>query len=412
VEQLVTDPSVDADPVENAPAGDAFYTPPDPLPHGDRGDLIYQRRLDNSVAALDDADNWLVLYRSQDAQGSAVATSGIIALPRREPPAGGFPVISWAHGTVGVADLCAPSRDAPTSQAHPMNVYVHTLLNALLREGWAVAMTDYEGLGTTGRRHPYLLGVSEAAGVLEMVRAARRLFGPRISSRCAIVGHSQGGQAALFAASQAPACSDLDLVGVAAIGPANHVAGNVRAGALLAVKNEGYGFTPLLLCGAMAGDPQIRPDQVLSDIAFRQYWPHVDQRCRAGLSQDDSWGGLLGTQQFRSPYPTVPNDDQRRFDAQLEAMNPAVTLSVPARIVQAADDKRVQANPPPPLKGTDQLVSELQNLNSNTGQPLIYQRYPEGEVTPDDQLGVHFATINHDLPHLIDWLQPLLQPAN
>ena len=118
----MTDPSVDADPVENAPAGDAFYTPPDLLPHGDRGDLIYQRRLDNAVAALDDADNWLVLYRSQDAQGSAVATSGIIALPRREPPAGGFPVISWAHGTVGVADLCAPSRDAPTSQAHPMNV--------------------------------------------------------------------------------------------------------------------------------------------------------------------------------------------------------------------------------------------------------------------------------------------------
>jgi hypothetical protein len=108
----------------------------------------------------------------------------------------------------------------------------------------------------------------------------------------------------------------------------------------------------------------------------------------------------------------VPNDDQRRFDAQLEAMNPAVTLSVPARLVQAADDKRVQANPLPPLKGTDQLVSELQNLNSNTGQALIYQRYPEGEVTPDDQLGVHFATINHDLPHLIDWLQPLLQPAN
>ena len=44
--------------------------------------------------------------------------------------------------------------------------------------------------------------------------------------------------------------------------------------------------------------------------------------------------------------------------------------------------------------------------------PLIYQRYPEGEVTPDAQLGVHFATINHDLPHLITWLQSLLQPAS
>jgi Secretory lipase len=210
--------------------------------------------------------------------GNAVATSGIIA----EPP-GGFPVISWAHGTVGVADLCAPSRDHPTSQAHPMNVYVHTLLNAFLCEGWAVVMTDYEGLGTTDRRHPHLLGVSEAAGVLDIVRAARRLFGARI-----------------------------------------------------------------LPC------PRLRrpgsPDQVLSDTAFNRYWPHVDQRCRAGLSQDDSWGGLLGTQQFKGTYPNLPNDDQRRFDAQLDAMNAAVSLTVPARITQAADDQRVRINPPPRSK--------------------------------------------------------------
>ena len=408
----MTDSSVFADPVDNAPRGDAFYTPPVPLPDGSRGDPVYQRRLDNPVAALDDGDNWLVLYRSQDAHGHAVATSGIIALPKTGPPASGFPMISWAHGTTGVADGCAPSRDQPASQAHPMNVYVHTLLNAFLREGWAVVMTDYDGLGTTDRRHPYLLGASEAASVLDIVRTARHLFGTRVSSRFAIVGHSQGGQAALFAASQAPADGDFDLVGVAAIAPANHVGGNVRAGALLPVKNEGYGFTPLLLCVAMGGDPQIRPDQVLSDTAFSQHWPHVDQRCRAGLSQDDSWGGLLGTQQFKQPYPNVPNDDQRRFDAQLDAMNPAVSLTVPARIVQAADDQRVKANPPAPLKGTDQLVTELRDINSNTGQPLIYQRYPEGEVTPDDYLGVHFATINHDLPQLVTWLKPLLQAAN
>jgi pimeloyl-ACP methyl ester carboxylesterase len=411
MEEFMTDLSVVSDPVDNAPAGDAFYTPPVPLPEGDRGNPIYQRRLDNAVAALDDGENWLVLYRSQDAHGNAVATSGIIAVPRIEAPVGGFPVISWAHGTVGVADLCAPSRDQPVSQAHPMNVYVHTLLNAFLREGWAVVMTDYEGLGTTDRRHPYLLGVSEAAGVLDIVRAARRLFGARISPRFAIVGHSQGGQAALFAASQAPAWNDLDLVGVAAVAPANHLLGAVRAGALIPLKNEGYGFTPLLLSGALGGDPQIRPEHVLSDTAFTQYWPHVDQRCRAGLSQDDSWGGLLGIQQFKGTYPNLPNDDQRRFDAQLDAMNPAVSLTVPARITQAADDQRVRANPAAPLQGTDQLVTELRDKNSKTGQPLIYQRYAEGEVIPDDQLGVHFATINYDLPHLITWLQPLLQPA-
>jgi hypothetical protein len=38
----MADSSVFVDPVDNAPAGDAFYTPPVPLPDGDRGDPVYQ----------------------------------------------------------------------------------------------------------------------------------------------------------------------------------------------------------------------------------------------------------------------------------------------------------------------------------------------------------------------------------
>jgi hypothetical protein len=134
---------------------------------------------------LTEGNNWLVLYQSQDVHGNAIATSGIIALPQTPPPAGGYPVISRAHGTVGVADLCAPSRDQPDSLAHPMNAYPQTLLNALLQNGYAVAMTDYEGLGTTDRTHPYLLGQSEAYGVLDIVRAGqRRSRRPTITCRC------------------------------------------------------------------------------------------------------------------------------------------------------------------------------------------------------------------------------------
>lgn len=162
----MADASPITDPVDNAPSGDAFYTPPDPLPDGQPGDPVYQRPLDNDVAALEDGDNWLVLYRSEDVHGRPIAVSGIIVLPRTEQPLGGYPVISWAHGTVGVADRCAPSRDTTDSLAHPMNAYPQTLLNEFLRLGWAVAMTDYEGLGTTDRTHPYLLGQSEAYGVL------------------------------------------------------------------------------------------------------------------------------------------------------------------------------------------------------------------------------------------------------
>jgi pimeloyl-ACP methyl ester carboxylesterase len=403
----MADSSPVAGPPDNAPPGDAFYTPPGLPANGQHGDPVYQRPLDNPTAALTDGGNWLVLYRSQDVHGNPIATSGIIALPATPPPSGGYPVVSWAHGTVGVASLCAPSRDQPGSQAHPMNAYPQTLLNALLRQGYAVTMTDYEGLGTTDRTHPYLLGESEAHAVLDIVRNARSLFGSRISGRFAIVGHSQGGQAALFTAHHAPDWTpELDLVGVAAIAPANHPLTLVQAGAAAAATNPGYAFTPLFLSGAIGGDPSIDPAQVLSPDAFRTYWPQVEQRCRAGLSQADSWGGLLGNQQFAAGYPAVTNDHQLRFNQQLAQMNPAVTLTVPTRVTQAADDNRVYANPAP-LPGTDTLIQELNAANSATGNTVAYERYPAGTVPPDPVLGVHFATINYDTPALVNWLASL-----
>jgi pimeloyl-ACP methyl ester carboxylesterase len=290
-----------------------------------------------------------------------------------------------------------------------MNVYPQALLNQFLRRGWAVAMTDYEGLGTTDRTHPYLLGESEARGVLDIVRAARHVFGRRISNRFAIVGHSQGGQAALFAAHHAAAWTpELRLAGVAAIAPANHVLGLVQAGAGLTAKLPGFAFTPLFLSGAIAADPGISPADVLSDKAYRDDWPQVEQRCRAGLSESDSWGGLQGNEQFKPGYLNAPNDDQQRFNQQLRDMNPNVTLTVPVRITQAADDERVYANPAP-LLGTDALVAELDQTNGVGGNAVMYQRYAAGVVPPDPGLGIHFGTINHDTPALVGWLSQRLR---
>jgi pimeloyl-ACP methyl ester carboxylesterase len=382
---------------------------------------VYVRRLDNPAAALEAGENWLVLYRSQNVRDEPVATSGIIVLPDRNEhpvPEGGYPLISWAHGTVGVANLAAPSRDRGDTGASPMNAAPNGLLNSFLRRGWAVAMTDYEalGTGTADHIHPYLLEASEANGVLDIVLTARRLFAGAIGKKYAIVGHSQGGQAALFAASHAPKRAESGLAGVAAIAPSSQPLGLVRAGALSQDVGEGFAFTLLFLAGAIAGDTDIDPAQVLSDEAY-QLWPHARQRARADLSRSDSWGGIKGKDQFRGPYLLKPNEDQKKFNTQVNAMNPNLTIDVPVRISQADDDERVLADPAP-LLGTNALVDELRATNPAEDR-IKYELYPSTgstavrvpETEPDKTLGVHFATINHDAGPLTNWIGDLFDRA-
>jgi hypothetical protein len=374
---------------QTAPDGLAFYTPPHPLPDGVHGDVIWSRALTGPAALESAASNELVLYRSTAVDGTPIGVSGIVALPAGPAPAGGFPVVSWAHGTVGSADVCAPSRDTDDAPAHIYNRFPHVLLDAFIRQGWAVAMTDYEGLGTPGP-HPYLLGLSEARGILDMVRAGRALH-PELSATCAIVGHSQGGQAALFAGHHRDWTPELRLCGVAAIAPAAFVKDLLLNGAVLPTANEGFAFTPLFLTGAIAGDPSIDPAQVLTDAAYA-LWPQAEVRCRIGLSQADSWGGLSGTNQLRQP----PGPGTTAFFAQLDAMHPDIGIAAPVRVVQAVQDQRVRA------ALTTSLVDQLTLRNGVSN--VVYQLYPTVSATDYPDLGYHFGTIETDVPAMTAWL--------
>jgi pimeloyl-ACP methyl ester carboxylesterase len=185
----------------------AFYTPPDPVPDDAPGTLIASEEVE--VDGLD-GTAYRVMYVSESVAGDPIAVTGIVAVPGGDAPEGGFPVIAWAHGTTGIADVCAPSLDATDTVA---------IANELLADGYAVAATDYEGLGTPGR-HPYIVGESEGRGVLDSVRAARQLEGVELSERYLVWGHSQGGHAAMFALDLADDWApELELVGVVAGAP-------------------------------------------------------------------------------------------------------------------------------------------------------------------------------------------------
>jgi pimeloyl-ACP methyl ester carboxylesterase len=159
------------------------------------------------------AQAYRVLYRSTGLHGESIAVSGVIIVPPGPAPAGGRPIVAWAHPTTGVVPHCAPS----------LAIFVFQQmagLRQLIEQGAVVAATDYPGLGTAGP-HPYLVGDSEARAVIDSVRAARNIPGADGGSDFAVWGHSQGGQASLYtgliAGSYAP---ELHLVGVAAAAPA------------------------------------------------------------------------------------------------------------------------------------------------------------------------------------------------
>lgn len=160
---------------------DEFYVVPDPLPAGERGDLIRVQPIDAGAGRT----GWRVMYHSVDQAGHDRAVTGIVTVPDGPAPDGGWPVIAHAHGTTGIASQCAPSR----GPALPVPVGI---------EGVAV-QTDYIGLGPVGELHPYLQRAAEANAVLDSVRLAHRLDGVDVSDDWYLVGGSQGGHAALAA---------------------------------------------------------------------------------------------------------------------------------------------------------------------------------------------------------------------
>ena len=96
--------------VRKGPSGGAFYTAPRTQAGGVHGSLIWARKLTGQAALEGGAGNRLLLYRSRGLTGKATAVSGTLAVPKGRAPKGGWPLISWAHGTTGIADACAPSR--------------------------------------------------------------------------------------------------------------------------------------------------------------------------------------------------------------------------------------------------------------------------------------------------------------
>jgi hypothetical protein len=187
-----------------------FYTPPAQIP-STPGTIIRTEPLGVDVPG---GTGLRVLYSSTGQKGEPVAVSGMMFISNKPAPPGGRPVIGWAHGTVGLAPQCAPSRSS--------NVLGDTddWLNIAMDNGYAVAATDYLGLGTPGPK-TYLIGEQEAADVVNSVRALRNFEPSQAGKRWIVWGHSQGGHSSLWTGQLAEKIApELDLIAVGAAAPA------------------------------------------------------------------------------------------------------------------------------------------------------------------------------------------------
>ncbi len=156
-----------------------------------------------------------ITYWTSDSDNHPAQSTGAIFIPVGTPPTGGWPVMSWEHGTVGLGDDCAPSTAGRSERDQ-------NYLATWLRQGYAVVATDYIGLGTPGV-HAYLDGRAETHAAIDMVRAARAVD-DSLSSKWVAIGQSQGGGAAMFTASLATKYApELDYRGAVATGPASNI---------------------------------------------------------------------------------------------------------------------------------------------------------------------------------------------
>ena len=298
----------------------------------------YTPPLDDPDTVLGEA--WRAIYTSVSGiDGSPREVSGAFFLPRGAPPADGWPVISLAHGTTGIGNKCGPAQQPDLQGYSP-------IVEALLANNYAVALTDYEGLGENGS-HPYLEPRTAAFNTIDAVRALRGIS-PSVSTRWVAVGHSQGGQSVWAADELNNFYGDgLQFLGSVALAPAANVTGVADLAWSRSMTDEQRALFPLLLVGLARYNPQ------LDERAFLRGWTQTDS---AWLSQCEStgspaslaptalvpWQGVVDrVSESNDLRPDTPHDADELREALRKIALPQGQLSAPMLVVTGLDDSLV-----------------------------------------------------------------------
>jgi acetyl esterase/lipase len=351
-----------------------FYSVPSPPPTGAPGDLLRSERV---VGAPSGAQAWRILYHSSDEHGADAIVSGTVIAPT-DASKGSRTVVSWGHPTTGTAPRCAPSIGiAP--------FFFIEGLTRLLAAGYVVVATDYAGMGAAGPPS-FLLGTTESANVLDIVRAAQHIPRARASQNVILWGHSQGGHAALFAAQRAADYApELKVLGVAVAAPATDLAALLAADIVdvSGVTIGAYAFTAY----AVAYAENLPPDPLTTILtpAGVAAAPRMSELCLLGQNSKIHAIAkpLLGQFLAHEPANTSP------WKEMLASNKPSsAALPIPLFVAQGQSDTLVRP----------EITAAFVAAHREAGTAVTSFVYPHTG---------HGAVALTALPDLLDWMKNL-----
>jgi dienelactone hydrolase len=321
-----------------------------PLPHisgevwDSRGHVVHQEAYD---PPLDDASvlgqAWRADYTSvSGVDGGRREISGAFFVPTGPAPENGWPLISLAHGTTGIGHDCGPSRQPDLMGYAPM-------IESFLAKKYAVALTDYEGLGESGS-HPYLEPRTAAFNTVDAVRAMRAIS-PTVSARWMAVGYSQGG-GAVWAADELNSYygNDLQLQGAVALAPAANLTGVADLVSSGLLTDDQRARFPLGLIGAARYNPNLDADAFLHGAA--DYFRKALSRCKPNAPQESTGRPAVPAPVLRRVVvdrlrdandvkPSSPQAVDTLRDALRRVALPQRPLEKPMLVINGEDDPQV-----------------------------------------------------------------------
>jgi len=335
-----------------------FYDTPKPLPPGKPGELIRKEEFEEydlppGVLAV------RILYHSRSAVGEDVATSGVVLYPDATAPAGGWPVIAWAHGLNGVARQCAPSLARNLLHGPFLSMYVNL--------GYAVVATDYTGLGTNFRS-AFSDMQSNAGDVIYSIPAARAAV-PQLGPRWIAMGSGEGGLAVVGVAELEHDIRDQNYLGGIVISGLNDLQGHYE--------HPDAGAPLFLAYGIKTVYPEFDVQDMLTERALARY-PSIERAC----SEADTETKLSASEMLK------PNWDNNRFVKQhLNRNRPGQRPAYGPLLVIASE-----ADPAMPISKTARVIARM----CEQGDRVQFEKYAD----PDPG-----SVIGESVRDQINWIQ-------